>query len=299
MIRSSNPAWKAFEKPQRWDDLPGGDMAATSTAARTTTMTIGGTAQAAGLQLGAAFLGAIGAWALVSKGIIGQGLSTGMMLGVFAILFIGGMVMAAKPRIAIVVGPILSALYGAVAGFMSYAVAMAIGAIMARNPDNAALLGVDAASLTPDQLRSAMVAQGAGVIFQAILLTMGVAAVTLITTATGIIRIRGMFAKMITFATIAVMLVYVLGMVLRLIGFGGIPMIHEAGPIGIAFSGFVVLLAAANLIMAYQNVEDGVRAGQPKYMEWYAGYAIVSTIIWLYIEILFLLYKIYASMNRE
>jgi uncharacterized YccA/Bax inhibitor family protein len=34
-------------------------------------------------------------------------------------------------------------------------------------------------------------------------------------------------------------------------------------------------------------------------MEWYAGYAVVSTMIWLYIEILYLLYKIYASMSER
>ena len=298
MLRSSNPTWKAFEKPQRWDDLAGSEGGATSAPTKTATMTIGGTAQAAGMQLGAAFLGAMIAWYLVSNDIIPPGVSAGMMLGVFAILFIGGMVMGAKPRIAIVLGPVLSALYGAVAGLMSYVVAGALGAMMINNPG---LVGLPAniAELPIAEQQALAVQQGSGVICQAILLTMGVAAVTLITTATGIIRIRGTVAKVITFATVAVMLVYVLGMVLRLIGFGGIPMIHEAGPVGIAFSGFVVLLAAANLIMAYQNVEDGVRAGQPKYMEWYAGYAIVSTIIWLYIEILFLLYKIYASMNSE
>lgn len=292
MLKSSNPAWKAFEQPQRWDDAFGSPAA----AAKPTTMTVGGTAQAAGIQLGCAFVGAMGGWYLVAEGILAGGLSMGVSLGIFAMLFIGGMIMARKPQIAIVVGPILSALYGFFAGVMSYVVALAVGAAMAKNPQ---LLGVDPASLTADQLRAAVVSAGAGVVFQAILLTIAVAGITLVASATGLIRIGNTAAKVIMFATGAVMLVYVLGMVLRLVGFGGIPLIHEAGPVGIAFSGFVVLLAAFNLIMSYQNVREGVAAGLPKFMEWYAGYAIVSTIIWLYIEILWLLYKLYVMFNRE
>jgi uncharacterized YccA/Bax inhibitor family protein len=39
-------------------------------------------------------------------------------------------------------------------------------------------------------------------------------------------------------------------------------------------------------------VENGVRNGAPKYMEWYAGYALLVTLVWLYIELLRLLAKL-------
>jgi uncharacterized YccA/Bax inhibitor family protein len=77
-------------------------------------------------------------------------------------------------------------------------------------------------------------------------------------------------------------------------GFFGksIPMIHEATPIGIAFSVFVVIIAALNLVLDFDFIENGVRFGAPKYMEWYAAFGLLITLVWLYLEILRLLSKV-------
>ncbi len=286
MIKSSNPAMKPFENPQTWGEFTGA-----SAVAKPTTMTYGGVAQATGINLGCAALGAAGGWTAVQKGIITGGLSIGMLLGIFAVLFILGMIMARKPKLAMVLGPIASVIYGFVAGLFSYVIAFLMGGVLTKNPE---LIGASEGLTQAD-----LVAKGAGVVFQAIMLTLGVVAAMAIATATGLISVRGMFAKVIMFATGAIMITYVVGMLIRLIFGTGIPMIHEVGPIGIAFSGFVVVVASLNLAMQFAMVQDGVRAGAPKHMEWYAGYAIISTVIWLYIEILILLYKIYAMTSRE
>jgi len=283
MIKSSNPAMKVFENPQTWSEFQGGSVA------KPTTMTIGGVAQATGIQLGFAIAGAMLGWAAFREGWIPAGASTVVFLGIFAMLWIGGMYMARHPAHAKVLGPVFSAAYGLVAGTMSYAVAVALGGVLSKNPE---LVGA-ADGLTQADL----VARGAGVIFQAVLLTFGVVAAMLIGTATGLIRVTGMFAKVVVFATGALMLTYVAGMVLRLFGVG-IPLIHEAGPVGIAFSAFAVVLASLNLAMQFASVQEAVKQGAPRSMEWYAGYAIISTVIWLYIEILILLYKIYASSRN-
>ncbi|MCA9781278.1 MAG: Bax inhibitor-1/YccA family protein, partial [Candidatus Eremiobacteraeota bacterium] len=68
--------------------------------------------------------------------------------------------------------------------------------------------------------------------------------------------------------------------------------IHEAGPIGIGFSLFVVVIAALNLVLDFDFIEQGVEYGAPKYMEWYAAFGLVVTLIWLYLEILRLLMKL-------
>jgi len=70
------------------------------------------------------------------------------------------------------------------------------------------------------------------------------------------------------------------------------PFIHESGLIGIGFSLFVVVLAALNLVLDFDFIENGAQIGVPKYMEWYAAFGLTVTLIWLYIEILRLLAKL-------
>ena len=90
------------------------------------------------------------------------------------------------------------------------------------------------------------------------------------------------------------MVFYLLQMVL---GFFGVRFlaVNGAGPIGIAFSLFVVAIAALNLVLDFDFIEQGVQYGAPKYMEWYGAFGVMVTLIWLYLEILSLL----AKLNRR
>jgi uncharacterized YccA/Bax inhibitor family protein len=78
------------------------------------------------------------------------------------------------------------------------------------------------------------------------------------------------------------------------LGFFGIHFaaINGSGMIGIGFSVVVVIVAALNLVLDFDLIESGARVGAPKYMEWYGGFALMVTLIWLYFEILRLLSKI-------
>lgn len=107
----------------------------------------------------------------------------------------------------------------------------------------------------------------------------------------GLIRATENFKLGVFAATAGIMLFYLVTMVL---GFFGIhvPYIHQAGPIGIAVSAFVVVIAALNLVLDFDFIETGVSRGAPKYMEWYAAFGLLVTLVWLYIEILRLLSKI-------
>jgi uncharacterized YccA/Bax inhibitor family protein len=71
-----------------------------------------------------------------------------------------------------------------------------------------------------------------------------------------------------------------------------IPFIHESGLIGIGFSLFVVVVAALNLVLDFDFIEQGSYAGAPKYMEWYGAFGLIVTLIWLYLEFLRLLSKL-------
>ena len=79
-----------------------------------------------------------------------------------------------------------------------------------------------------------------------------------------------------------------------ILGFFGvqIPLLHGSGIIGIGFSLFVVVIAALNLVLDFDFIENGAEAGAPKYMEWYGAFGLLVTLVWLYIEILRLLSKL-------
>ena len=62
--------------------------------------------------------------------------------------------------------------------------------------------------------------------------------------------------------------------------------------IGIGFSIFIVAIAALNLILDFDMIEQGAALGAPKYMEWYGAFGLLVTIVWLYLEILRLLSKL-------
>jgi uncharacterized YccA/Bax inhibitor family protein len=44
-------------------------------------------------------------------------------------------------------------------------------------------------------------------------------------------------------------------------------------------------------VLDFDFVEQGVTSGVPKYMEWYAAFGIMVTLVWLYLEMLRLLSK--------
>ena len=79
---------------------------------------------------------------------------------------------------------------------------------------------------------------------------------------------------------------------MRLFGGTPLPFIHSGGTFGIIFSLVVVGIAAFNLILDFDLVEQGAAAQAPKFMEWYAGFSLLVTLVWLYIEILRLLSKL-------
>ncbi len=92
-------------------------------------------------------------------------------------------------------------------------------------------------------------------------------------------------------ATGAVFMVYLFSFVLGFFGVG-VPFINEGGLIGIGFSVAVIIIAALNLVLDFDFIERGAREGAPKYMEWYAAFGLMVTLVWLYIEILRLLAKL-------
>jgi uncharacterized YccA/Bax inhibitor family protein len=132
-----------------------------------------------------------------------------------------------------------------------------------------------------------------GIVLQAVLLTFGTAFGLLGAYQTGLIRATENFKLGIFAATAGIALTYLVSIVLGFFGMQ-IPMIHESGLVGIGFSVFVVIIAALNLVLDFDFIEQGSSVGAPKYLEWYAAFGLLVTLVWLYIEILRLLAKLRA-----
>ncbi len=130
-----------------------------------------------------------------------------------------------------------------------------------------------------------------GVVIQAVGLSIGVLAVMLFVYGTGVIRATAKFKIGVVAATGAVCLVYLADIVVSFFG-TRLPFIHETGPLGIGFSLVVVVLAALNLVLDFDFIERGARQRAPRYMEWYGGFGLLVTLVWMYLEILRLLAKL-------
>ena len=130
-----------------------------------------------------------------------------------------------------------------------------------------------------------------GIVLQAVILTFGTLFALLAAYRSGLIRATENFKLGVVAATGGIALVYLATIVLGLFGIN-IPHIHESGVIGIGFSLFVVVIAALNLVLDFDFIESGVDAGAPKYMEWYAAFGLMVTLVWLYLEFLRLLSKL-------
>jgi uncharacterized YccA/Bax inhibitor family protein len=130
-----------------------------------------------------------------------------------------------------------------------------------------------------------------GIAFQAVGLTAATLAALLLAYKSGLIRATPAFKKGVIAATGGIFLLYLASFVLGFFGVR-IPGIFEAGLVGILFSAFVVTIAALNLVLDFDLIEKGAAQGAPKFMEWYGAFALLVTLIWLYIEILRLLAKL-------
>ena len=130
-----------------------------------------------------------------------------------------------------------------------------------------------------------------GIVMQAVGLTFAVVIAMFALYRFRVIKATEKFKSVIITATIGIAVFYLLALVLRMFGVD-MPLIHSSGTLGIIFSLVVVGIAALNLILDFDRIEQGAAMGAPKYMEWYGAFGLLVTIVWLYLEILRLLAKL-------
>ncbi len=137
-------------------------------------------------------------------------------------------------------------------------------------------------------------AQYPGIVIQAVLLTFGTAAAMLFAYKTGLIKVTQKFRLGVIAATAGIFIAYFISFIIGLFGVH-MNFIFGGGTFGIVFNLIVVGVAALNLVLDFDFIEEMATQNAPKYMEWYGAFGLMVTLVWLYIEFLRLL----ASMQRR
>ena len=130
-----------------------------------------------------------------------------------------------------------------------------------------------------------------GIVIQAVSLTFGTLFCMLAIYKSGVIKVNDKFIFGVASATGAIFLVYVVNWIMSFFGLQ-MGFIQGSGMFGIIFSVVVVGVAALNLVLDFHLIEEGAQYGLNKHMEWYCAWALIVTLVWLYIEMLKLLAKL-------
>jgi len=133
-------------------------------------------------------------------------------------------------------------------------------------------------------------AQFPGIVIQAVGLTFGTLFALLMAYKSGLIKATENFKLGVFAATGGIALLYFVTFILGFFKVN-VSFMHDSSLLSIGISAFVVIIAALNLVLDFDFIEKGAESGAPKFMEWYAGFGLLVTLVWLYLEILRLLAK--------
>jgi len=132
-----------------------------------------------------------------------------------------------------------------------------------------------------------------GIGTQALLATLVVAGVSWGAYASGAIKPGPRFVKVVMIATLSAFLLYFADMLMMWLlpssPLSGLT--NGNGMMGIGFSLLMVGLATMNLVVDYLQADALVAQRAPKALAWYSAWAVMVTLIWLYMEMLRLLSK--------
>ena len=130
-----------------------------------------------------------------------------------------------------------------------------------------------------------------GIVTQAISVTFLVVFAMAVLYRVGLIKATEKFRAVIFTATLAIGLFYLISIILFFFKVN-VPYFYSNSSLAIGVNVVIALVAALNLIIDFDNIDNGVRANLPSYFEWYCSFGLLVTIVWLYIEILRLLSKL-------
>lgn len=129
-----------------------------------------------------------------------------------------------------------------------------------------------------------------GIVTQAVTVTFSVFFVLLLGYRTRVFRVTAGFRKGVIAMTLGLLLIYLVNFGMSFFG-TSLPFVTGGGWMGIGFSLLAAGLASMSLLLDFDFIESQADQGAPKFMEWYAAFGMLVTLIWLYMEVLRLLGK--------
>jgi len=132
--------------------------------------------------------------------------------------------------------------------------------------------------------------QWPGIVVQAVTGTIMVAGGVLVVYKTGAVRVTPKFTKIVFASTLGVAGLMLVNLVAGFFTPGGLGLRDAQSPvIAIGFSLLCIVIAASNLIIDFDMIEQSVRRGVDEKVGWYLSWGLLVTLVWLYLEILRLL----------
>jgi uncharacterized YccA/Bax inhibitor family protein len=168
-----------------------------------------------------------------------------------------------------------------------------LGLIISFKPNLAPALAIPYAALEGlalGGLSAVMQQRYPGIPIQAVGLTFAVMAALLLAYTTRLIRVTDRFRAIVFAATGAIALLYLASWVLSLFHVN-LSFLYGSSTLSLGISLVIIGVAALNLVMDFSFIETGIEQGVPRYMEWYGAFALLITLVWLYMEILRFLAK--------
>ena len=133
--------------------------------------------------------------------------------------------------------------------------------------------------------------QSNGIVVQAAIATAAIFLVMLSLYRFRIIQVTQRMRSIVIGLTAGIAVFYVFTLLLSFFT-DNVPLINDAGPLGIAFSVFVIGIASFNLLLNFDFIEKGAAAKVDRDYEWVGAVGILVTVVWLYLEMLRLLSKL-------
>jgi uncharacterized YccA/Bax inhibitor family protein len=127
-----------------------------------------------------------------------------------------------------------------------------------------------------------------GIVFQAVLATIGVFFATLALYVFGVVKVTRKFQMAVLGATFGIFFLYLFGALMSLFGVD-VVFWNQPTALGIIISVVICVVASLNLFLDYEFIRQASINGAPKYMEWYGAFGIMVTLVWIYLEMLRLL----------
>lgn len=226
----------------------------------TARMTASGAVSATLVLMALLLVAAVFGWSAVNEPVPGQVQFPGWVIAAVLVAFVCAIVAVFKPNLARFLAPAYAIAQGAAVGAISHAY-----------------------NIEYD-----------GIVVQAIGATAGVFIVMLVLYRSGIIRVNDKFRRIVIGATLGLMVFYGIALLFRLFG-AEVSFLSNGSLLGIGISLFAAGLAAMNLALDFDFIEQGERNGLPKHMEWYAALGMLVTLVWLYLELL----RLFANLRER